>query len=119
MSSLLLNERPASMRGRLDDHRFRFRFDGAAAVMASVQRVNMSWVALIVAAVDCRFASAAILPRAEFAMELAPLSHMLMSGFFSNQGLDNECSSMEAEPRPFAGCLERMGRFTEPPLGRG
>jgi hypothetical protein len=48
----------------------------------------MSFVALNVAAVDCRFASAAILPRAELAIELAPLSHMLMSGFFFNQGFD-------------------------------
>jgi hypothetical protein len=44
----------------------------------------MSLVALDVAAVDCRFASAVNLPRAE----LAPLSHMLMNGFFFNQGFD-------------------------------
>jgi len=47
----------------------------------------MSLVALDIAAVDCRFASAAILPRAELATELAPLCQMLMNGFFFRQGL--------------------------------
>src|SRR6476620_2536023 len=50
----------------------------------------MSLVALVIAVVDWRLASAAILPRAELATEFAPLSHMLMNGFFFNQGFDIE-----------------------------
>ena len=68
-------------------YRFFFLFGEAADVIAPVQRLNMSLVALDIAAVDCRFASAAILPRAELATELAPLSQMLMNGFFFRQGL--------------------------------
>jgi hypothetical protein len=47
----------------------------------------MSWVAFVIAVADWRLVSAAILPRAELATEFAPLSHMLMNGFFFNQGL--------------------------------
>jgi hypothetical protein len=55
---------------------------GVAAVTKPGQAPSMSLVAFVIAAVDWRFASAAILPRAELATELAPLSHMLMNGFF-------------------------------------
>ena len=68
-------------------YRFFLRFGVVADVMAPVQRLNMSLVALVIAVVDWRLASAAILPRAELATELAPLSHMLMNGFFFNHGL--------------------------------
>jgi hypothetical protein len=68
----------------LPGHRFLFRFGAAADVMVPLHRLNMSFVALLIAVVDWRLASAAILPRAE----LAPLSHMLMNGFFFNQGFD-------------------------------
>ncbi|MEP7056545.1 MAG: hypothetical protein ABI809_02075 [Caldimonas sp.] len=57
-------------------------------VIASVQAPTTSLLAFVIAAVDCRFASAATLPRAELATEFAPLSHMLMNGFFFSQGLD-------------------------------
>lgn len=66
------------------DHRLFLRLDGAGDVKAPVQRLNMSLVALV----DWRFASVAILPRAELATEFALLSHMLINGFFFNQGLD-------------------------------
>ena len=72
----------------LAGHRFLFRFGDAVDVVAPVHRLDMSLVALVIAVVDWRLASAAILPRAEFATELAPLSHMLMNGFFFNQGFD-------------------------------
>jgi hypothetical protein len=62
----------------------------------------MSLVALVIAAVDCRFASAANVPRALLATELAPLSHMLMNGFFFSHGLDIDYSSMAAVPRPLS-----------------
>jgi hypothetical protein len=64
------------------------------------QAPNMSLVAFVIAVLDWRLASAAILPRAVLAMELAPLSHMLMNGFFFIQGLDIDCSSVAAVPRP-------------------
>jgi hypothetical protein len=67
--------------------------------MAPVQRLNMSFVALVIAVVDWRLASAAIFPRAELATELAPLIHMLRNGFFFNQGFDIELL-FEAVPRP-------------------
>lgn len=56
--------------------------------MASAQIANMSFVACVIAVVDWRFASATTLPRAELATEFAPLSHMLMNGFFFSQGFD-------------------------------
>ena len=53
----------------------------------------MSRVALVIAMPDWRLASAAIRPRAELATVFAPLSHMLMNGFFFNQGFDIACAS--------------------------
>ena len=86
-------------------HGYRFFFRGAIAeVIAPVQRLNMSLVALEIAVVDWRLDLAAILPRAELATEFAPLSHMLMNGFFFNQGFDIELLC-EAVPRPSFGCL--------------
>jgi hypothetical protein len=82
--------RAAKSISTLHRHRLFFRFDVVADVMAPVQRLNMSLVALVIAVVDWRLASAAILPRAELATECAPLSHMLMNGFFFNQGFDIE-----------------------------
>ena len=85
-------------------YRFFFRFGAIAEVIAPVQRLNMSLVALEIAVVDWRLDSAAILPRAKLATEFAPLSHMLMNGFFFNQGFDIELLC-EAVPRPSFGCL--------------
>ena len=68
--------------------------DADPPVMASAQKLNASLVALLIAMVDWRFASAAILLRAEFATAFAPLSHMLMNGFFLSQGLDIADSSV-------------------------
>jgi hypothetical protein len=79
----------------------RFAFVG---VIKPGQAPNMSLVAFVTAAVDWRFASVAIRPRAALAMELAPLSHMLMNGLFFSHGLDIGCSFVEAVPRPI-GCL--------------
>ena len=76
-------------------YRFFFLFGEAADVKVPVQRLNMSLVALDTAAVDCRFASEAILARAELATEWALLSHMLMNGFFFNQGFDIRVSFVQ------------------------
>jgi hypothetical protein len=65
------------------------RFEDGAFVTPG-QAPHISPVALEIAAVDWRFASAAILPRAVLATELAPLSHMLMNGFFFSHGFDIE-----------------------------
>jgi hypothetical protein len=78
---------------------------GFGAANAPAQALNMSFVALVIAVVDWCLASAAILPRAELATELAPLSHMLMNGFFFNQGLDMAISSDGPIPR-----LDRLSR---------
>jgi hypothetical protein len=59
-----------------------------ARLDAPVQAVNMSFVAFVSAALLCRFVSAVIRTRAVLAMEFAPVNHMLMNGFFFNQGLD-------------------------------
>lgn len=67
---------------------------GGAAVTNPGQTPSMSLVAFVIAAVDWRFAWAANLPRAVLATVLAPLSHMLMNGFFFIQGLDVDCSSV-------------------------
>jgi hypothetical protein len=68
--------------------RFLFlRFD-FAGLDEPVQAANMSSVAFVTAVRVWRFASTAIRARAELATELAPLNHMLMNGFFFNQGLD-------------------------------
>jgi len=42
----------------------------------------------VTAALDWRFTSAVMRMRAVLATEFAPLNHMLMNGFFFNQGLD-------------------------------
>ena len=76
--------------------------------MAPVQKLNTSLVALATAVLDWRLASAAILPRAELATELTPLSHMLMNGFFFNHGFDIALSLT----RPCRGLSGRLGRRT-------
>ncbi len=76
----------------LAGNRFLFRFGAAAGVMAPVHRLNISLVALLTSDVDCRFSSAAALPRAELTKELTLLSHMLINGFFFNQGFDTRVS---------------------------
>jgi hypothetical protein len=68
--------------------RFFLRFFEVAGPLDPGQAANMSLVAFVTAAVVWRFASAAIRTRAVLATEFAPLSHMLMNGFFFNQGLD-------------------------------
>ena len=44
-------------------------------------------LAFVIMLVVCRFASPIARPRSEPAAEFAPLSHMLMKGFFFNHGL--------------------------------
>jgi len=68
--------------------RFFLRFFVVARPLKPGHAANMSFVAFVTAAVVWRFASAAIRTRAVLATEFAPLKHMLMSGFFFNQGLD-------------------------------
>ncbi len=67
-------------------YRFFLPLGADPPVIASDQKLNASLVALLIAMVEWRLASAAILLRAEFATEFAPLSHMLMNGFFLSQG---------------------------------
>jgi hypothetical protein len=64
------------------------RFFEVAGPLKRGQPPKMSFVAFVTAAVVWRFASAAIRTRAVLATEFAPLNHMLMNGFFFNQGLD-------------------------------
>ena len=47
----------------------------------------MVLVAFAIAVAVCRLACAVAWPRIEPAAEFAPLSHMLMNGFFFSQGL--------------------------------
>ena len=51
------------------------------------QKLNTSFVALVIAAAAFRLACAVACPRIEPATEFAPLNHMLMNGFFFSQGL--------------------------------
>jgi hypothetical protein len=68
--------------------RFLFlRFD-FAGVDEPVQAATMSLVAFVTAVLVWRFASTAIRARAVLATEFAPLNHMLINGFFFDQGLD-------------------------------
>jgi hypothetical protein len=76
----------------------RFRFDAGVAGSALVQMLNKSPTALLAAVVDCRLTSAATRPRALLATEFAPLSHMLMNGFFLSQAFDMEVP-LSAVPR--------------------
>ena len=82
-------------------YRFLLRLGAVDPVIASVQMENMSLVALLTTAVDWRFAADAMRPRALLATEFAPLSHMLMNGFFLSQGLDIDHSFMGAVRRRF------------------
>jgi hypothetical protein len=59
-----------------------------ARLREPVQAANMSFVAFVTAVLVWRFASTASRARAVLATEFAPLNHMLMNGFFFNQGLD-------------------------------
>jgi hypothetical protein len=65
---------------------FFLRFD-VVGLRDPVQAANMSFVAFVTAVLAWRLASTAIRARAVLATEFAPLSHMLMNGFFFNQGL--------------------------------
>lgn len=77
--------------------------------MAWAQIPNMSVVVLVIVAFDWRLVSAAILPRAVLAMELAPLSHMLISGFFFSQGLDMIGFLVDGRAAAYFGVSEALG----------
>ena len=68
--------------------RFFFLRLAVARLDEPVQAVNISFVAFVSAALVWRFASAVIRARAVLTTEFAPVNHMLMNGFFFNQGLD-------------------------------
>jgi hypothetical protein len=77
--------------------RVRLRRGGAARpVNASAQIAKTSRDARVTAADAWRFASALVRPRAEWTTAFAPLSHMLMYGFFFNQGFDTGDLLLEA-----------------------
>jgi hypothetical protein len=82
---------------------------GIDPVMAWVQIPNISVAALVIAAFDWRLVSAAILPRAVLAMELAPLSHTLISGFFFSQGFDMTGFLVDGRAAAYLGVLEAVG----------
>jgi hypothetical protein len=88
------------------------RFDDGG-VMTPVQAPTISLVALEIAAVDWRFASAVILARAVLATEWAPLSHMLRNGFFFSQGFDTYHSS-SSRAAAYVVCLEKRGVGSTP-----
>src|SRR5205085_11607601 len=79
--------------------------------MAPDQAPSMSFVALVIAAVDWRLASAVILPRAVLATRLAPLSHMLMNGFFFNHGFDIRELLCNGRAAAGIGCLGVLSFF--------
>ena len=54
---------------------------------ASHARVQ-TWAVSFASAAPCRFAAAVAWPRARFAAAFAPLSHMLINGFFFVHGFD-------------------------------
>lgn len=80
-------------RSLFPDFVFVFVFDfvfapvAGVAVMASVQVLSRSLVAVVTARVACRLACAVAWLRIDPAIAFAPLSHTLMKGFFFNQGL--------------------------------
>lgn len=61
---------------------------GAGGATAADHSLMLSFVAAVSAAVPCAWICAVAAPRAEPAARLAALSHMLMNGFFFNQGRD-------------------------------
>ncbi|OUM02216.1 hypothetical protein [Variovorax sp. JS1663] len=65
-----------------------------AGLSGAVHSLIHSELAEDAAEVAARLASAVIRPRAEPAAALAALSHMLMNGFFFNQGLDMSISGV-------------------------
>src|SRR5688572_21560371 len=67
--------------------RLRVRFFVGGATRPAAQKLKTSFVAFIIAVVDWRLTCPAARPRNEPAAALAPLSHMLMNGFFFSQGL--------------------------------
>jgi hypothetical protein len=54
---------------------------------ASHARVQ-TWAVTFASATPCRFAAAVAWPRVRFAAAFAPLSHMLINGFFFIHGFD-------------------------------
>ena len=64
----------------------RFFFFGVGAVKAPVQKRTTSFALWVIIVEACRLLAATARPRAEPAIEFAPLSHMLMNGFFLVQG---------------------------------
>src|SRR4051794_8999097 len=85
--------------------------------MAPDQAPSMSLVALVTAAADWRLAAAVILPRAVLATRSAPLSHMLMNGFFFNHGLDIRELLCNGRAAAGIGCLGVVS-FVESTLER-
>lgn len=70
------------------DGAFAWGLLAAGGVKASVQNFSPSATAAPAIAFACRLATVATWRRTGAAMRLAELSHMLMKGFFFNQGLD-------------------------------
>ena len=85
------DRRPTSLRRSKDRaattvYRLFLRFfAGATALLPLQNRIICLWLSAIIEAV-CRCASAVAALRAAPSMVFAPLSHMLMNGFFFNQG---------------------------------
>ena len=83
---LTLEEEPGCA-GVAAYRRLRVRFFAGGVARPAVHASNMSFVAVVIAVAAWRFACPTAWPRMEPAAALAPLSHMLMNGFFFNQGL--------------------------------
>ena len=77
----------AAVDGPIDYRPLRFLDGAVRGAKPAVQASITSRVAFVIMLVVCRFASPIARPRSEPAAEFAPLSHMLMKGFFFNHGL--------------------------------
>ena len=83
---LVLEEEPACVRVAAY-RRLRVRFFAGVVAGPAVHASTISFVAFVIAVAAWRFACPTAWPRSEPAAALAPLSHMLMNGFFFNHGL--------------------------------
>ena len=83
---LVLEEEPACV-GVAAYRRLRVRFFAGVVAGPAVHASTISFVAFVIAVAAWRFACPTAWPRSEPAAALAPLSHMLMNGFFFNHGL--------------------------------
>ena len=109
----MLQEEPACV-GVAAYRRLRARFFAGVVAGPAVHAPTISFVAFVIAVAAWRFACPTAWPRSEPAAALAPLSHMLMNGFFLIQGFFIRylaILTLAAHPRDALHSFERTVTF--------